>query len=126
MKRLFIPVSNRLAVLALGGAVVLAGSALAFTQKAPPKITPVSLIMDERPVAREDGGRTSFAPIVKKVSPAVVKIVTSIKGAGESTSDTSGNPGMDDFLRHFYGNQFEGRMPNRHSYIPNQEGIGSG
>ena len=87
MKRLFLPVSNRLAVLALGGAVALAGSALAFSQKSAVKLTPVSLTLDERPVPREEGGRTSFAPIVKRVGPGVVKVVTSIKpGVDESTS----------------------------------------
>jgi len=73
--------SNGVSALALGGAVVVAGSALAFTQKAAndSRGTPVKVEVDERPVAREGGGRTSFAPVVKKVSPGVVKVYTKTK-----------------------------------------------
>jgi S1-C subfamily serine protease len=63
---------------AMGEAVVLAGSALAFTQKpkaehfnAPP--------VDETPLQREMGHHSSFSPVVKKVAPGVVKVFTSTK-----------------------------------------------
>src|SRR6185369_14784252 len=73
MKNLFRTVNNRVAAVALGGAVILAGSALAFTQK--PKAEPFTApTVDERPLTRELGGHTSFAPVVKKVAPAVVKV----------------------------------------------------
>src|SRR6185295_9609858 len=78
MKRIFQNLSNRMAAFALGGAVVLAGSALAFTQK--PKAEKVTLPpVDERPLAREAGGHSSFSPVVKKVTPGVVKIVTTTR-----------------------------------------------
>ena len=69
MRRVFDRMSNGVSALALGGAVVVAGSALAFTQKAANDShgAPVRVEVDERPVAREAGGRTSFAPVVKKV-----------------------------------------------------------
>jgi hypothetical protein len=55
MKRIFQNLSNRMAAIALGGAVVLAGSALAFTQK--PKAENVNLPpVDERPIARDANG----------------------------------------------------------------------
>jgi serine protease Do len=125
MKRIFQRMSNRLAAVALGGAVVLAGSAVAFTQKpktesfnAPP--------VDERPIARELGGRTSFAPVVKKVTPGVVKILTLTKAQNMSFR---GGPGgdMEDLMRRFFGDQFPGgRSQRRNMEIPRQQGIGSG
>jgi len=116
-------VSNRMAVLALGGAVAVAGSALAFTQRPNVRLTPVSLTLDERPVVREEGGRTSFAPIVKKVGPCVVKVYTVTK---VHNTAMPGGGDMNDLLRHFFGNQFDGRMPRQNNMTPRQEGIGSG
>ena len=59
MKRIFECLSNRLAVLALGGAVIAAGSALAFTEKegTESQKPSVSIPVDERPIAREFGGK---------------------------------------------------------------------
>jgi len=117
--------SNGVSALALGGAVVVAGSALAFTQKAAndSRGTPVKVEVDERPVAREGGGRTSFAPVVKKVSPGVVKVYTKTKAHEMSYHGPSE---MDDFFRHFFGQPFGEQAP-RHPYgNPRQEGVGSG
>ncbi|MGA2662316.1 MAG: DegQ family serine endoprotease [Verrucomicrobiota bacterium] len=125
MKRVFDRMSNRVSALVLGGAVVVAGSAVAFTQKtqADSHSTPVKVEVDERPVAREAGGRTSFAPVVKKVGPGVVKVSTTTKAHEMSFN---GPPEMDDFFRRFFGEQFGERAP-RHGYgIPRQEGVGSG
>ena len=123
MKRIFQNVSNRIAAVALGGAVVLAGSALAFTQKpkaenfnAPP--------LDERPIAREAGSHASFAPVVKKVAPAVVKVFTTTRIHNTGFNGVPDN--MDDMLRRFFGDQFEGRTPRRNHGTTRQEGIGSG
>ena len=80
---------NRLTALALGGAVILAGSAVAFTQKPkaeqfnPPPV-------DQTPIPRELGGHTSFAPVVKKVAPGVVKIVTTTKARNASFNGAPG------------------------------------
>ncbi len=124
MKRIFRHLSNRLTAIAVGGAVVLAGSALAFSQKpkgesfnAPP--------VDERPITREVGNHNSFAPVVKKVTPGVVKIFTTTKL--HNTSFNGGaSPDMDDFLRRFFGDQFPGRSQRREFGVPRQQGIGSG
>ena len=116
--------SKRVSALALGGAVVVAGSALAFTQKAASGShgSPVKVEVDERPVAREGGGRTSFAPVVKKVGPGVVKVYTKTKAREMSFQ---GPPEMDDLFRQFFGQPFGEQGP-RHFYGPPQEGVGSG
>ncbi len=115
--------SNRLTALALGGAVVLAGSAVAFTQKPKAEFTPPTV--DERPIPRDLGGRTSFAPVVKKVTPGVVKVFVSTKA--HNMSYNSGPGDMDDLFRRFFGDQFPGnRMPRRQMEVPRQQGIGSG
>jgi serine protease Do len=123
MKNLFRTVNNRVAAVALGGAVILAGSALAFTQK--PKAEPFNApTVDERPLTRELGGHTSFAPVVKKVAPAVVKVFTTTKM--HNTAFNGAPDGMDDLLRRFFGDQPQGRTPRREFGVPRQQGIGSG
>src|ERR1051326_7832974 len=98
MKTIFNYFSKRLAVLALGRAAIVAGSALAFTQK--PKATQTkaarNLPGEERPVTRDLGGRASFAPVVKRVTPGVVKVYTTTKARKTAFN---GPPGMDDFFR---------------------------
>jgi serine protease Do len=80
--------------------------------------------VDERPIARELGGHGSFAPVVKKVAPGVVKVVTSTRA--QNTSFNGAPNGMEDMLRRFFGDQFEGRMQRRNSAVPRQQGLGSG
>jgi len=114
-----------MSALALSGAVVLAGSALAFTQKtqAESETTKVNLAVDERPVNRDTIGRASYAPVVKRVGPAVVKVTVTAKA---HNVDYYGPPGMDDFFRRFFGDQYGSQMPQEHLRAPRQEGIGSG
>lgn len=127
MNRILNHVSKHFGAIALGGAVVLAGSAVAFSQKpkaenfnAPP--------VDERPINREMGGHESFAPIVKKVSPGVVKVFTTTRAHTTSYNGPTGD--MDDLFRRFFGDPFApqgpGRTPRRSSELPRQQGIGSG
>ena len=63
--------------------------------------------------------------MVKRVSPGVVKVFTTTR---IHNTAYSGPPGMDDFLRRFFGEDAPpmGRMPNRAQRAPRQEGIGSG
>ena len=115
-----------MSALALGAVVVLAGSAVAFTEKskAESHATPVNLAVDDRPVNRDTQGRASYAPIVKRVGPAVVKVFTSTKAPPAAYY---GPPGMDDFLRRFFGQSWQGQaMPQPQGRMPRQEGIGSG
>src|SRR5216684_1087086 len=125
MKNLFEQRSNRLTTIALLAAIGLAASALAFTHKpgAEPRATPVSLTLDDRPVTRDTSGRTTFAPVVKKISPAVVKVFTTTR---IQPSEFNGPPGMDEMLRRFFGDQFQGQLPRRGPSVQRQEGIGSG
>ncbi len=125
MKRIFQRMSNRLTALALGGALALAGSAVAFTQK--PKAESFSPpAVDERPITRDLGGRTSFAPVVKKVTPGVVKVYVTTKVHNTAYNFGPGGD-MDELFRRFFGEQFpNGRMPRRQMEIPRQQGIGSG
>ena len=130
MKRIFQNVHNRLAALALGGAVVIAGTAAAIHEKQQSPshrdMRPVKLQVDERPVTRDSLGHTSYAPIVKKVSPGVVKVFTT---AHVQQMGYSGSSDMDDMLRRFFGDQFpgQGQRPGRRSQrMPMQQGIGSG
>ncbi len=125
MKRIFQHLSSRVAAFVLGGAVVAAGSALAFTQKskAEAEAPAPKIAVDERPIARDLGGHNSFAPIVKKVAPGVVKVFTTSKAHNMSFN---GAPEMDDFFRHFFGDQFPGRGSRRNFNMPRQVGIGSG
>ncbi len=129
MRNIFRQVSNRVTVIALGGAVVLAGSTLAFTQKSKAEAeTPApKLSVDERPISRDAGGHNSFAPIVKKVNPGVVKVSVTMKAQNMSLNGNgNGTPEMEDFFHRFFGEQAPGRMPRRNGNLPRQMGIGSG
>src|SRR6185437_3345850 len=67
--------------------------------------------------------RCSYANVIKKVTPAVVKIVTTTRV--ENTMQQM--PGMDDpFWRHFFGDQFGGSMPRQRQAPQIEHGIGSG
>jgi serine protease Do len=127
MKDILNPLKNRLTAFALGFSLVLAGSSLAFTQKnkaeSHSSSPALNLPTDDRPVARDLGGRNSFSPVVKKVGPAVVKVFTTTK---VHNTAYSGPPEMDDFLRRFFGDQSEGRVPRRNNNVPRQQGVGSG
>ena len=132
MRRVFNHINNRFSALVLSGVLVLAGTAVAFTEKSKVDTKAnINIPVDERPIARESGGRSSFAPVVKKVTPAVVKVFTTTRVHNTSYNDNRDNlpPGMDDMLRRFFGDEFDGRQnrgPNRRFYMPRQTGIGSG
>jgi len=130
MRNIFRNANTRLGAVTLAGALAVAGTGLAFSQKqkGEPSFNPPPV--DERPIAREMGSHTSFAPVVKKVTPAVVKVFTTTKAHNTSFSGGQGGQGpeMDDMLRRFFGNQFPGQNPRRNfrMEMPRQEGIGSG
>jgi serine protease Do len=129
MKPIFERMGSRFAAFALGGAVVIAGTALASSQrtKADSKTPVVNVTVDERPISRELGSHASFSPVVKKVAPAVVKVVTVAKVRNTGFVGPQG-PGMDDFMRRFFGDGSDGngRQMRRGSGVPRQEGVGSG
>src|SRR5258707_2190786 len=123
MNNISLHLSARLAVIPLSGVVAI-GSAFAFSQKSKPESFNAPPV-DERPIAREMGSHTSFAPVVKQVAPAVVKVFTTTKL--HNTAFNGGpSPDMDDMLRRFFGDQFPCRQPRRNLEVPRQQGIGSG
>jgi len=128
MKTIFSHLAPQLPRVLLTGAVLLAIASIAASDKAadknnnPAKAQPVSLAVNDRPVARDGKLGFSFAPVVKKVAPSVVKIVSTVKGKEVRTQEIF--PGMDDpFFRRFFGDN-NGR--NRVYRTPPQRGLGSG
>ncbi len=106
---------------AVAGALVVAASALAFDLGSKDKAdhASVNVPLDETAVPRDGLPRGSYAPIVKKVAPGVVKIVT----ATTIKNDAAQMPGMNDpFWRQFFGNQMGRMNPGRQI----EHGVGSG
>ena len=126
MRKISTQMSIGLVVLALGGAALVTGSALAVSHSETDrnKTTALSVPVDENPVPRAGGPYSSFAPVVKKVTPAVVKVVITTKGSTMSVPEGFGS--NDPFWRRFFGDQFGGQMPNRQFNTPRQHGLGSG
>jgi len=113
-------------MLGLAAALVLTGSALAFTHatKGKSDSPKVNVPLDETPVVREGLPTGSYAPIVKKVAPGVVRIETST--ALQKTSIQQ-FPGFDDpFWRHFFGDQFGRMIPHNQPGPEIMHGLGSG
>ncbi len=128
---------------ALAGAFLAAVTGLAFAAKpsggldeaSPSKEAKdsthkgLALTLDDRPVNREARLGTSFSPVVKKVSPAVVKVFTTTKPRQSSMPEFPGfeNP----FFRRFFGEEPEEAPGNpggrrRGFRAPPQHGLGSG
>jgi serine protease Do len=110
----------------LGGTLVVATSALAFSQlnenEHDTKAPPVHLSVNDAPIKRDGHFTTSFAPVVKKVAPSVVKVFTT---STLKQPQFRGVPFNDPLLRRFFGEEFGGRMPPNWK-APKQHGLGSG
>lgn len=113
----------------LAGLAVAAGTGMALDRNVSSsgrqvEVVPVRLEVDASPVKRTDGMTTSFSPVVKQVTPSVVKITTTREMAMNEM------PGMmpyldNPFLRRFFEQPgSEGQMP--HHRAPKQHGLGSG
>jgi serine protease Do len=119
----------RASVAAATAALVLGGGVLTWSQFAnatgsAPKTEPVRLTVSNKPVTREPGV-TTFAPVVKKVTPSVVQVYVTGKARTVSQHLPEGF-GDHPWLRRFFGEnfspeQFGGRTPQ-----PRQRGLGSG
>ena len=119
---------SRLRLALLGGALIVAGSSVAFNRlaeaKPDAKAPPVRLVVSETPLPRDGKISTSFAPVVKKVAPGVVKVFTTTKVKHVSQPFP---PSMEDpFFRRFFGEDYNGDGRERHYRIPKQYGLGSG
>lgn len=112
-------------MLVLTATGLLALGVLASEKESPPgaqKGPTINLPLDEAPVKRSAGDYASFAPVVKRVAPAVVKIVTSVQAENTPAEDL---PGLNDpFWRHFFGQVPQ--SPQSPSHHPMEHGLGSG
>jgi len=103
--------------------VLAAGSVLGVEHELNKTPPPVKIPMAESAVPRPAGPYVSFAPIVKKVEPAVVNVFTTTKSAnlsGQEMPDSS-----DPFWR-FFGQPFGPMAPHGQLRRPVEHGIGSG
>ena len=119
---------RRLPVAAVALALAAGGATLAFTEhpseNTKPEHPAINVPLDQTPVARGKLAAESFAPIVKKVAPAVVKIeiTTTVKNTGVQQF-----PGFNDpFWRHFFGQQFGNGFPQVPQGPFHEHGLGSG
>jgi serine protease Do len=126
MKTLLQSQRNRLIAIGMACALALAGSAYAFTQvsKAKAETANITVPMDETLVGRDTLPTGSYAPIVKKVVPGVVKIETT---ATMGKTEMQQFPGFDDpFWQHFFGDQFGRMFPHNQLGPQIMHGLGSG
>jgi serine protease Do len=119
--------SLRLGVLLLGGAALSLGTGLALSTASnvnEAQNTPLHVQVDNSSLAREVKDGSSFAPIVKKVAPSVVKVSVTMKGSENPMS----NSDMD-FFRRFFGGQGQmnpGQQRGPMEHGPMEHGLGSG
>jgi serine protease Do len=125
-KQKFTPAARSLG---LGLALLIGATGLAWTRLGhddtdSAKVIPLKLAVDERPVQREGKAITSFAPVVKRVAPSVVKVTVSSKS--KSPAMNGGSP--DELFRRFFGDGFDAPQHGRRSgrATPREYGLGSG
>ena len=119
--------SSRLGLAALGvaGAALVAGATFGMAQlsQTAGKTKDLNVPLQETAVPRDGLPRGSFAPIVEKVAPTVVKIVTT---STVNSTSMGQFPGFNDpFFRQFFGNQFGRALPPQ-SETQIEHGLGSG
>jgi serine protease Do len=110
-----------MAALLLGGSLLAATGAVVLTVHASDQVSKaksIGLVVDHRPLSPEVKISTSFAPVVKKVVPSVVKVEVIIPGK-ETDVGLPDNP----FFRQFFGNQSGGHQ---RFMTPPEHGVGSG
>jgi len=136
MKEQFLNLSTRLRVGLVTCALIVAGSSLAVSRLVlandAPKATPVVLSVSDTQVPRDGRFTTSFAPVVKKVAPSVVKV--DVIGKAKMEDMPQNSIPDEDFLRKFFGDQFSprgngngnGRRSQQQFRMPREHGLGSG
>ncbi len=82
---------------------------------------PLNVQVDNTPLTRDIKEGTSFASIVKKVAPSVVKVYVTIKGQSNQLSSSEL-----DFFRRFFGPDGINPQDPGHSQSPAEHGLGSG
>jgi serine protease Do len=110
-----------LGVLLLGGSVLSVATGFALNggeNGNGTQVAPLHVQVDNTPLVRDVKEGNSFAPIVKKVAPSVVKIFVTMKVNNPSTNSDM------DFFRRFFGG--EGLNPLNPGRSPTEHGLGSG
>lgn len=128
MKRIWYPFRNRAAVGLLAGALAVAASAYASKKLSRDEVQRISikLPVDETAINREQLPNGSYAPVVAKVTPAVVKLTTVSKVTPVGPDLRGFN---DPFWRRFFGDQFgqtHPHGPNGRLRPQTRNGLGSG
>jgi serine protease Do len=109
-------------ILLLAGAALTIGTGLALSseeQKKETQNSPLTVQTDDTPIVRDLKSGTSFASIVKKVAPSVVKVSVTSK-AGENPMAMPDS----DFFRRFFGDADPFGSGRHHEFL--QHGLGSG
>ena len=120
---------SRATIFALATALVAGGAVVALSEElgksTGPERVNLNLPLDETSISRDSLPHGSYAPIVKKVAPAVVQIETTTTVNSPPEQEF---PGFNDpFWQQFFGHQFGGRMVPRQPSGPMREhGLGSG
>jgi serine protease Do len=119
---------SRAVITALTGALIVGGAVVAWSEEtgkmAPAERANLTVPLDENSVSRDSLPHGSYAPVVKKVAPAVVKIetTTTIKSGPEESLPESNDP----FWQQFFGQQFGRLHPRGPQGSLHQHGLGSG
>jgi serine protease Do len=124
----FFRIRSHRSLLAAAMAALFAGSMLAWAAAGTAGAkAPITVKADTTPLPRHEGGELSFAPIVKRVVPSVVKVETRVDARDVEVFGPRGRTPFDDpFFRRFFGPggpEGGGRRLFRH---PPQHGLGSG
>jgi serine protease Do len=110
------------------GAIALSLSPLAHGKGTSNKAEPPKIEVDKSPLKRDTKLTTSFAPVVKKVSPAVVNVF--ISSTPKNVSYDSPQMFDEPFFRRFFGDDSNGgnrgNRGNVKPHVPKQRGLGSG
>ena len=109
-------------LLMVGSAALTIGTGLALSsnqQKQETQSPPLAVQTDDTPITRDLKSGTSFAPIVKRVAPSVVKVSVTAK-AGESPMAMPDN----DLFRRFFGDDGDMFGQGHRGFL--QHGLGSG
>ena len=91
-----------------------------------PEASPPQLVLNAQPIHRDGRMAASFAPVVKKVVPSVVKVFTKTKARFASQEEAIPPELNTPSLRRFFGDQFQRNTPDGAMRMPPQEGTGSG
>jgi serine protease Do len=113
-----------LSILLLGGSAFYLATGFALNsgdKDNSTKNAPLHVQVDSNPLTRDVKEGNSFAPIVKKVAPSVVKIFVTMKATNNPLANSDR-----DFFRHFFGEEGSDQTNPGRLHAPAEHGLGSG